>query len=96
MKKNASINELMGLNGDKAKESGIDFKDLPELLGEQMPVLGFHTLGRVRLIRALRQRFGPNFRAIQGIRELIDKFDHESKVSLDHHILKKKLSQVGR
>lgn len=91
-----SINEIMGAKGEGAKEAELDFADLPGLLGEQMPELEFHTLGRVRLVRALEQRFGPNYRTIPGIRKILDKFDHEAKITLEHHIMKKKLARLGQ
>lgn len=90
-----SLAEVMGSKADKASKSGLDFSDLPKLLGDQMPKLEFHTLGRVRLIRALRNRFGENFRSVPGISELMQKFDHETKITLQHHTLKKKLSRLG-
>lgn len=83
----------MGKKGEKAHESGLDFEDLPELLGEKMPKLEFHTLGRVRLVQALSDRFGANFRNVPGIQGLLSKFDHEAKITLEHHILRKKLGR---
>lgn len=90
-----SLAEVMGSKADKAQSSGLGFNDLPKLLGDQMPKLEFHTLGRIRLVRALRNRFGENFRSVPGIQELMTKFDHEAKINLQHHILRKKLSRLG-
>lgn len=92
-KGNSSLNEIMGKKGDKAHENGLDFEDLPQLLGERMPKLEFHTLGRVRLIQALNDRFGPNFRNVPGIHGLLKKFDKEQAITLAHHQIKKRLGR---
>ena len=85
----ASLNELRGKNG--GHEIGLD--DLPKLLGDNMPKLEFHALGRVRLTQALRRRFGANYRSVPGIGGLMQKFDHEAKIEMEHHLIKKKLGR---
>lgn len=76
--KRASLSELMGV---KAGNSGgnLSLKMLPEILGDAMPELPRSAIGRHRLIRALQQRFGPNFRSLPGVMGLVKEFDSEAK-----------------
>jgi hypothetical protein len=92
-KANLTLGEVMGKKGENAHSRGIDLKDLPDLLGEGMPHLEFHALGRVRLMRALRQRFGDNYRNVPGIQSVIKKFDDETKIEMQHHLLRKKFGR---
>lgn len=85
-----SLGELMGAKGEDFQKNGVELSDLPDLLGEGMPKLEFHPLGRMRLQAALRQRFGDNYRNVPGISQLMTKFDQQAKIELEHHILKKK------
>lgn len=70
----ATLNEMMG------KVPEISLATLPDILGEKMPELPFNRLGRMRLMRALRNRFGEGFRNIKGVKSLLAEFDTESKV----------------
>ena len=88
-----SLNELMGKKGEDFAQHGIEFDDLPQLFGEKMPKLEFHALGRVRLMRALKQRFGEGFRSVPGVEQLMKKFDGEAQAELDHIKLKKRLGR---
>ena len=85
-----TLNEIMGAKGSEAKASGLDFGDLEKLLGEGMPKLEFHALGRVRLIRALKNRFGANYRSVPGINDLMSKFDQAAQTELKYHQMKMK------
>lgn len=78
-----TLNELMGAKGDQFSKEGIALSDLPDLLGEGMPKVEFHALGRVRLIRALRNRFGDDYRNVPGISQLLGEFDKHSKMELE-------------
>lgn len=73
MSKKTSLAELMGASGSQ----GLSLKSLPNVLGEAMPDLPRNSLGRYRLVSALRQRFGDNFRSLPGVSNLIQEFDHE-------------------
>ena len=88
-----TLNELMGKRGGDFSKTGVELDDLPDLLGEAMPKLEYHALGRVRLMRALRQRFGDSFRNVPGISEVIKKFDEQAQEELRHHELKKKFAR---
>lgn len=88
-----TLGELMGKHADSAKDSGVELHDLPNLLGEGMPKLEFHALGRVRLMQALKRRFGAGYRNIPGISGVMDKFDREAKIELEHHMIKKHLGK---
>jgi len=68
-----SIGEVMGSAGGKK----LSLKDLPQLLGDKMPVLKVNFSGRHRLKTALRVRFGEGFRNLQGIDGLLKEFDDE-------------------
>lgn len=86
----STLNELMGVRGEEFHKTGIELTDLPDLLGEGMPKLEFHPLGRMRLQAALKQRFGDNYRNVPGIAQLMSKFDEQAKQELHYHMLKKK------
>jgi len=92
-KANATLGEVMGRKGAHAQERGVSLHDLPDLLGEGMPKLEFHALGRVRLMRALRQRFGENFKSVPGIQHVIAQFDHEARQEAHHHMLRRRLGR---
>lgn len=92
-KANATLGEVLGSKGAEAHSRGLELDDLPKLLGEGMPKLEFHALGRLRLMRALRARFGDNYRSVPGIQDVIQKFDHESKIEAHHHLLRRKLGR---
>lgn len=85
-----TLNELMGSRGEQFQKEGITLHDLPDLLGEGMPKLEFHTLGRVRLMRALQQRFGEDYRNVPGVSQLIHEFDRNAKLELDAYKLSKR------
>jgi hypothetical protein len=73
--KKVSLSELMG---NKASEGGgLSLKALPSVLGDAMPELPKNAVGRHRLVRALQQRFGNNFRALPGVTDVIKEFDRE-------------------
>jgi hypothetical protein len=88
-----TLNEVMGKHGEKFASRGLELHDLPELLGEGMPKLEFHTLGRIRLIRALRNRFGNHYRSVPGVQQVMQKFDHQAKIELQHHEIRKRLGR---
>lgn len=86
----ASLSEIMGKRGAEMSSAGLTLEDLPELLGEGMPELTRDALGRHRLLRSLKQRFGMNFRALPGVSKLVEQFDEE--VRFEEKI--KKLKQI--
>lgn len=77
--KPASLGELMGKGFEGRSKLSLD--DLPKLLGEKMPKMEYDRVGRIRLINALSQRFGPGFRTIPGVSDIIEHFDEEIKVA---------------
>lgn len=95
MAKNGSttLGELMGSRGEHFAKNGLELDDLPQLLGERMPKLQFDPLGRHRLINALRDRFGANFRNIPGVQQVINKFDDHAKREIEFHRIKKRLNR---
>jgi hypothetical protein len=72
--KPATLAELMGKAGDTAD---LGLKDLPEMLGEQMPDLPKNRIGKFRLLNALSQRYGPNFRNLPMVSKILKEFDDE-------------------
>ncbi len=76
--KKASLNELMGKGGDTAKSRDLTLKDLPAILGDAMPEINKTPVGRLRLVSALRNRFGDQWRNIPGVTGLIKEFDEEA------------------
>lgn len=71
--KKLSLAELMG----KGAENGLSLSRLHEVLGEGTPELPRNAVGRHRLIRALGQRFGPNWRSLPHTSDLLKQFDSE-------------------
>lgn len=71
-----SLSEIMGKAGAQA-QGQLSLKDLPSLLGDGMPELPRDAVGRHRLVRALQQRFGANFRSLPGVSGLVRQFDSE-------------------
>lgn len=74
MSRKTSLAELMGSSGSSGK---MELSRLHEVLGEATPELPRNPVGRHRLIRALNQRFGPNFRSLPGVGDLVKQFDTE-------------------
>lgn len=74
--KRASLAELMGKGAAAAGTSGkLSLDSLHEILGDAMPELPKNAVGRYRLVRSLKARFGPNFRALPGVGDLVKEFD---------------------
>ena len=82
----ASLNEIFGKGGEKEE---FDLSDLKDILGEKMPEMPFSAVGRVRLLKALKIRFGDGFRNIPKLKGLISKFDDEIKTDLDMRKIKR-------
>lgn len=74
--KKVSLAEIMGKSG-ASKGTDLSLSHLPDLLGEGMPELPRNAVGRHRLVRALQQRFGANFRSLPGVKNLVKEFDSE-------------------
>lgn len=73
--KRASLSEIMGKKAAKLAGKKLTVEDLPDLLGEAMPDLPKNAVGRYRLIRGLKARFGPNFRSLPGVSDIVKDFD---------------------
>lgn len=69
--KPASLAELVG---EKA-ENDFEMKDLHKILGEKMPAMPFNRVGRYRLMNALKLRFGPGYKNIPGVNNILAEFD---------------------
>lgn len=94
--KKASLNELMGKAGAKAETKKFSLSDLPELLGEAMPVIDKTPVGRLRLISSLRNRFGDNWRNLPGVQDIIKDFDEEAKFRVKLEEMKMIKSNGGK
>lgn len=92
--KRASLAEIMGRRGADMASKGITLEDLPELFGEAMPDLPKNAVGRYRLLRSLKARFGPNFRALPGVSSVLKEFDNE--VAREERIAKIKQVKLGK
>lgn len=66
-----SMNEVMG----KAGAQKITLERLPEILGEKMPRLPLNRVGKVRLIQALRNRYGASYRNLPGVSDVLKEFE---------------------
>jgi len=78
-----SLAELMGSAG-AAAGGNLSLEHLPTILGDAMPELPRNAVGRHRLIRALQQRFGDNFRSLPGVMGIVQDFDQ--KVQFERHL----------
>lgn len=76
MSRKTTLAELMGSKASD-RAGRLSLGQLPEILGDAMPELPRTAVGRHRLIRALQQRFGPNFRSLPGIKDLVEEFDKD-------------------
>lgn len=81
----ASLSELIGSSGGKSGK--LTLEQLPEILGDAMPKLPPDAVGKHRLVTALRNRFGHDFRNLPGVSDLLSEFD--AKIHFEH-----KLSQL--
>jgi hypothetical protein len=72
----ASLAELMGSVGSE-KSNKLELRHLPQILGDALPDLPRNQVGRYRLVKALQQRFGDNFRSLPGVSSLVEQFDSE-------------------
>lgn len=81
MSKDVTLSEIFGRN--LAQKDSFEMSDLREMLGEKMPDLPFNSVGKLRLINSLRERFGDGFRNIPRIKKLISNFDDRVKEELD-------------
>lgn len=70
--------------------SEMSLTNLSEILGEKSPELPKTKVGRYRLVRALRQRFGDNYRNIPGVKDIVSEFDEE----LRFNKTKKRLAKI--
>jgi hypothetical protein len=74
--KPATLNEIMG---SEAEAKSYSMKDLPELLGEQMPELPHNRVGRYRLLNALKIRFGNGYKNLPGVKNILNEFDKNAE-----------------
>lgn len=81
MKRN-TLNEMLGSSGTKTKSRDFTLDDLSDLLGEKMPKLEFHPVGRLRLTSALRNRFGDGYKNLPGIENILKEFDREAELNV--------------
>jgi len=91
MSKKVSLAELMGGEG-AAKSSSLTLDQLPLILGDAMPEMTKDNVGRFRLIKALQQRYGKNFRRLPGVSGLIKEFDED--VKFEHQVGKMKKIRI--
>ena len=91
----AHLGEIMGAAGNKTQSGKLSMEDLPDVLGEKLPDLPRNPVGRFRLVRALKNRFGDGFRNLPGVSNIIKEFDTE--VEFEGTIAKmKKIKGVSR
>ena len=86
--KPASLAELIG-----KEVQSFSLKDLPKLVGEKLPDLPYNRVGRFRLNNVLKQRFGPGYKNIPGVKNILSEFD--SQVSTENIIKMNKESRNG-
>ncbi len=64
---NATLGELMGTDE-------IKLDNIKDVLGEKLPELPLNRIGKYRLINSLKVRFGPGYRNIPGVSQMIQEF----------------------
>lgn len=57
----------------------MDMKPIKKVLGEDMPDISPTPLGRLRLLNALKAKFGANYRNIPGAAEALSHFSDEMR-----------------
>ena len=80
--------------GKEASSGELKLKDLSSILGDSMPELPKNNVGRFRLIRALQQRFGKNFRSLPGVSSVVKEFDDD--IDFEHTINRMKKLNGGK
>jgi hypothetical protein len=77
----ATLSEIFGSKGEEfsSGKAHLSMDDLKELLGDGMPKIRHTQGGKLRLVRALQQRFGDNYRNIPGIESFLTEFDDDIK-----------------
>jgi len=68
----------------------VSFETLPQVLGKGMPDLKISPIGRLRLVRALQQRFGDGYRGVRGVNETLREFDEK----MDFEVAVKKMGNI--
>lgn len=71
-----TLGEMLGSGQEK-----VTMENLPKILGLKMPEIPMNEVGKIRLIHALQQRFGANFRQMPGVNELLDGFNKDLKIN---------------
>jgi hypothetical protein len=94
--KKVSLAEIMGPRGSSAKSRDLSLDDLSELLGERLPKLEHTPVGRMRLITALQNRFGDNFRTLPGISKILSEFDDEARFRVKLETIKQIKAKVSK
>ena len=83
MSKKPSLAEMMGTTASKlGGSSRLTLDQLPGILGDSTPDLPKNAVGRHRLVRALQQRFGLNWRSLPGVKDIVKEFDGVVDVEL--------------
>lgn len=81
---------------EKNPFSQIHLEPIKQLLGELTPDLPPGPLGRLRLIEALRMKYGDQYRMISGARQAIEHFDSETDLIRGYMKAKHELSLQTR
>lgn len=68
----------------------VSFDTLPQVLGKGMPDLKLNPIGRLRLVRALQQRFGDGYRGVRGVNQTLQEFDDK----MDFEVAVKKMGNI--
>ena len=76
----SSLRKLAGV-GPMPK---MDQSRYEEFFGEAMPTIEPTVVGRHRLVSALRNKFGANYRSLAVAKDLIRKFDEDREMIRSH------------
>ena len=80
---NVSLSEMFGHKGadiaGRGEAPDLSIDDIKELLGDGMPKVSYTRAGKLRLVRALQQRFGDGFKNVPGLGGFLEEFEEEIK-----------------
>ena len=86
-----TLKDLIRSNKESHDDTpGMDLSPIKSLLGEGLPEIDETQTGRIRLIRAIVQKFGTGYRAHPEVVKVLNHYDKESK---DLKLFKKTLRE---
>lgn len=89
-KENITVREMMG----EEVPMKMDLSPIKEALGEDLPEIPANSLGKIRLVKLLRNKYGINYRNFAPAIRALNHF--ESEMRYIHHYMKVRSGRHGR